>query len=214
MDIKKAGLLSSLILFGAALHLAQPQGQAPVPAGSGAAKTTTKIGFIDFYGSVAETEEGKREVVEVEGFIQSKQKELEAKRNDLEKLRNQFQTQQLTLSDDAKAEMQRQIEEMNTHLQRASEDAQREVDRRKQAIIQKVGTKMSQIISGFARESGFDAILVMQPQQLAYVDPAVDVTNEIIVLYNKAYPVAASPAAQQKPAANPTPPPAAPPKKP
>jgi len=42
----------------------------------------------------------------------------------------------------------------------------------------------------------------------------VDVTDEIIARYNKAYPVAASPAAQQKPAANPTQSPAVPPKKP
>src|SRR5262249_38295855 len=96
-------------------------------------------------------------------------------------------------------------------LQRKQEDYQEDVNAAQQEVIDKIGRKMMDVLDRYARENGFSTVFdtSAQASPIIYASNKIDLTQEIIKLYDQAYPVkagttpAAKPAAT-KPAATPT----------
>ena len=92
--------------------------------------------------------------------------------------------------------------------ERAQQDAQKDLDNRKQRAGNQIGKKMIPIIDKLSREKGLSAVAFLNQQFYAWVDPSLVITEEVVKAYNAVY-NAAHPAAA--PAAGSVPPP---PKKP
>lgn len=155
-----------------------------------AGRSELKIGFINSLDVLYGTEEGKREITEVQAYLEEKQREYDSRRMELERLKEQFGTQQHTLNVQTRAEMQRTIEEDDRKLRRFQEDTQLEISRRRDEILARESEKIQIIINEYAKEKGFAAIFLRNESQI-YVDPALDFTQEIIRIYNERYPVTA-----------------------
>ncbi|MBI4445651.1 MAG: OmpH family outer membrane protein [Acidobacteria bacterium] len=169
-----------------------------------AQETTTfpKIGFVNTLEVLYGTEEGKKEIGTVEQFMSEKQKEFESKGTELEKLREQFINQQRTLNPETRNEMQRNIEERDKEIKRFQEDTQLEINRRRDALLEKMSEKIQRIITEFAEKNKF-SIIFLRDQSQPYVAASLDVTQEIIKIYNERYPLAAPAASQQQVPAQP-----------
>jgi len=177
-------LSSSLLIFA--------QGTAPVAGGEAQAKQAsgpvpTKFGFIETMRIVYETDEGKVEISKVQDFINKKQSEFDSKKGDLEKLSEQYQTQQRNLNPETRDEMEKTIQVKDKDMKRFQEDTQSDIDRQRDAILGKLGQKVQGLIEDYARENGYAAIFV-RGQTQAFVTPSLDVTDEIIKRYNQKYP--------------------------
>lgn len=204
--MKTLYVAAAIFLSATWLAAQQQTGQAqPQPAPQQAAPPQplpaepAKIGFIDFERALTEVEEGKREFGALQKFVDEKSAELKIKQDELEKLRKQLQTQDRTLNDEARASLQRDIERKETDLRRFTEDTQRDIDSRRNVVVQRIGTKMQPIINSFAKEKGLGAVFVVSNQTVfmyAYLDPAYDITDEVIQRYNQAHPLAPAQAAQ------------------
>lgn len=170
-----------------------------------------KIGFIDLERALLQVEEGKKEFGDLEKFVKDKENEAKGKQDAIEKQRQQLTAQDKNLKDDAKAQIQRDIDSKMTELERFTQDTQREIDARRTAAINKIGNKMQPIINALAKDQAYAAILVYSPSSplYAYIDlEKYDVTNAVIERYNKT----ASPAAAAQPASPPASPAPAQPK--
>ena len=189
-------LLCSACLLAMATSLAQTAAPAPAAGQQKAAPAPTKFGFIDTMRIVYETEEGKVEIGKVQDFINKKQSEYDSKKGDLDKLSEQYQNQQRNLNVETRDEMEKTIQNKDKDLKRFQEDTQAEIDRQRDGILGKLGQKVQGLIDDYARENGYAAIFV-RAQTQAYVAATLDVTDEIIKLYNQKYPVA-QPAAAGK----------------
>jgi len=67
-----------------------------------------------------------------------------------------------------------------------------------------IGKRMQLVIEKVAKEKGLNSVLIFNPSRDAYVDPALNITEEIIKAYNQAYPTGASkPPETQAPAKKP-----------
>lgn len=152
--------------------------------------TPTRIGFVDSSRVLQGTEEGKKGLEELNAFTTQKRQELDSRANELRQLQEQFSQQQRTLNADARAEMESQIQQKQLDLRRMQEDAQAEMERRQTALLQNMSEKVQAIIDGFAEQNQYDVIFMWDPQSQVYVDPTLDVTEEIIRLYNEQHPVA------------------------
>ncbi|MEE8349917.1 MAG: OmpH family outer membrane protein, partial [Acidobacteriota bacterium] len=153
----------------------------------------THFGFVSGLDILYGTQTGQQQIVEVQAFMEEKQKEYDALRMDLERLRERFETQQLTLNAQTRAQMQRDIEVDDRNMKRFQEDTQVEITRRRDEILSSENGKIQNIINEYAQENDFSVIFMRDETQI-YVDPSLDLTQEIIRVYDERYPTS-SPAA-------------------
>ncbi len=151
-----------------------------------------KIGWLNLEQAMLTCEDGKQAFGEVQKFVEAKNAELEQLRKESETLKNQLNVQGAKLTDEARADLEMQIDDKDTYLQRFQQDTQKEIDNRRVRATNAIGRKMLPVIEKIAREKGLSAILYINPTRDAYVDPGLVLTDEVIRAYNAAYPASAA----------------------
>ncbi len=155
----------------------------------------TKIGFVDTLGVLYATEEGKRELEQLNQFAAQKQQEISTQSSDLQKLRDQYLTQQATLNSAARAQSERTIADNERDLQRLQEDIELEYNQRRDELLARASEKIQVIINEYAKLNGFGAIFLRNEGQ-TYVDLSLDITEEVTRIYNERYPAVGQSASQ------------------
>jgi len=214
----RALVVCALVLFAAAS--ASAQGAAAAPA---AAQAAPKIAIVDIRAAMLSTAEGKQMAAEIQSQFSAKNADLENMRKSLQEVQTRIQNGERTLGDDERVRLERQGQRMQQQLQRKQEEYQQDFNDAQQDAIEKLGRKMGEVISRYARENGFMMVMDAQVCNI-YCSNQLDVTQDIIRLYDQAYPIkagaptpgatkpAAGTAAGQRPAQPATNPPPAKPK--
>ena len=185
-------------------------GPAPTaPTTTAGSPTAVKVGFISFEQAVFSTNEGQRELEALQKKFDPKTQELKSQKDEIDALQKQLQTQSDKLNEEARANLVKQIEAKNKNFQRNGEDAQAEYGRELNEISNRVGQKVFKTLTKYAEANGYAAIINVLPSDqqnppgqlsLLWFVPQVNVTKEIIDLYNKESGVA-PPASTSKPTA-------------
>jgi outer membrane protein len=94
------------------------------------------------------------------------------------------------MSDDAKTKLMRDIDAGTTRLNRETQDAQADLDEAQGKLMQELGNKMMAVVEKYATQNGFALVLdVSNPQTpVLWAASSVDITNDIVKLYDQAYP--------------------------
>ena len=184
---------------------AKPAATAPAE-GSG-----LKIGVINVQVAMIRTQEGRKASEELQAKFVPRQAELQKLQDEIRGLDDQLRTQERTLSDEARAQIVREMELKRKQGTRLQQDLQEESEDAQASVLNQLGQKMEQVLRRFVAENRYDIILNSTPgsSMILFATPTVEITDDIVKLYDQTYPVQA---AQQKP-----PPPASssqPPKKP
>jgi outer membrane protein len=190
-------VLSALVLGVAAL--AQAQGQVP-----------TKIAVINVQTAILSTKDGQKAATDLQTQFSPRQQDLEKKQTELTALQDQLRKGSATMSDEAKTKLMRDIDATTTRVNRDRQDAQSDLEEAQGKVMQELGGKMMAVMEKYAMQNGFAVVLdVSNPQTpVLWAASAVDITNDIVKLYDQAYPgVAGAPAvpAAKPPAAAKTP---------
>jgi outer membrane protein len=182
------------------------QGSAPAPS---------KVGVIDVQVAITSTSEGKQAAAELQSKFAPRQTELANLQKQLEDIQTRLRTGQTTLSDDEKARLSRDGENIQRSYQRKSQDAQDDFQQAQRDIVDGIGRKMIDVLTKYSHDNGYAVILDRSGQStpVIYAANSTDVTQDIIRLYDQTYPVKASAAAGSsggatRPAAKPATPPA------
>jgi outer membrane protein len=164
----------------------------------------TRIAFVNSQEILYQTDEGKEGLAEFQNYVNQQQQEFNKRNQELTNLQEDYQTKRGTLSPDAASEMERQIQQKQVALKRFQEDIQEDLNQRQDRLMQRISEKVQQVISDYAKEKSYDAIF-MRDQSQAWVNPALDVTSDIIARYNQRFPAKSTPAAtpQQSPSQQP-----------
>lgn len=209
LALTRSGSLGKLVLFAmiasACAVGASAQSAAPVSA------TGTKIGVINVRQAIASTAEGKQAGAELQSQFAPRQNELEGLNKSINELRQRLEAGS-KLSPEEQARLQREGEVRARQLQRKQDEYQEDVNAAQADVFDRVGRKMIDVLDRYARENGYVAILDSSAQNtpILFASTNIDVTQDIVRLYDQAYPVkggavAATPAkpVAQKPAAQP-----------
>ena len=177
---------------------AQPAAQQP-PAAAAAVFTpaTVKIGWLNVDQMILSCDEGKAAFTEVQKYVDSKNAELEKMKKEVDALQNQLNVQGPKLTDDARMDLEEQLQAKTTLLQRFSDDTQKDIDNKKNRVTNYVGRRMLPVIEKLAKDKGLSAVVYFNPQRDAWVDPTLNITDEVVKAYNRAYPATAKPAPKQ-----------------
>ena len=206
----RLAVLAVLSALAAPVAFAQgTAGASPAPAGS-----QMRIGILGARQAVVATAEGKLAQAELQSQFAPRQSELENMRKQMQDIQTRGQAQ--TTPDDERTRLARQLDGLNRTYQRKLTELQEDVQAAEGEVFDRIGRKMVEVVERYSRENGLGAVIdsSLQAGQFWYVAPTLDITQDIVRLYDAAHPVRAAGAqTPARPAATPgqTRPPAKPP---
>jgi Skp family chaperone for outer membrane proteins len=181
---------------------------APAPATPApTALTGTRVGTININGAVFGSNEGQRDMEALSKKFEPKQAELKNQNDELEALKKQMTTQGEKLNEDARANLQKQIEGKQKTFDRAMQDAQDDFQGQSRDVFERILAKMAPKIVKYASENGYGLILDKSNQwpqsPILLSGDAVDITKQVVDIYNaeSGVPAPAPAGATTKPAA-------------
>ncbi|GAB4232919.1 MAG: OmpH family outer membrane protein [Acidobacteriota bacterium] len=146
-----------------------------------------KIGFVNSQEILFQTKEGQEGMAALQDYMAQKRQEFDRKNQELNQLQQEYQTKRATLNVDAAAEMERQINQKQIELRRFQEDIQADLNERQEQLLDRISQKVQQVITDYAKQNGYHAVFVRDQSQV-YVAPELDITQDIIRLYNERFP--------------------------
>jgi outer membrane protein len=212
--VSRSAALSVACLIGTAATWAQA---APAP---GAALTAKTVGIINLRGAIGSTAEGKQASAELQSQFAPRSTEIDSLTKQINDLQQKLQAGQGKLSQEEETRLTAEGQRLTQRLDRRRSDFQEDATAAQQEVLERIGRKMVDVLDRYARENGFSVVLDTSGQNspILYASNQIDVTQDIIRLYDQQYPVktgAGTTPATVKPAtpkpATPTPTPTKPP---
>jgi outer membrane protein len=217
MKLKFVSSLTAGVVLTSAMALAQAGGatnSAALPAAPGAASdppaaitnpTGSKLAAINIEGAIFASNEGQRDMNELQKKFQPKSDELKTKNDELEALKKKLNTQSASLNDTAKADLQREIDTKQKSLDREAQDAREDFQGQQNEIGQRILQKMAPLILKYAQQNSIGMLVDTSnpwPQGPVIYSAPVDITKNIVDEYNTQSGVAPppKPASTAKPA--------------
>src|SRR5947207_10824561 len=174
----------------AALPAAPSAATSSAPAPMASTGGSTKIGTINIEAAIFASNEGQRDGDAVAEKLKPKQNELKGMNDEIEGLKKQLNTQGASLSDDAKAELTKKIEQKQKSLERNNTDLQEEVRGQENEIAQRILRKMGPLIVKYAGDNAVGLIIDTSTNNqwpngpVLWQNPAIDITKPIVDAYN------------------------------
>jgi outer membrane protein len=162
-----------------------------------------KVAIIHVQNAILQTKDGQKAASELQSRFAPKKSGLDKKQADIAALQDTLRKGSATMSEDAKAKLMRDIDANNKSLQRDTEDAQADLDAEQGKIMQELGNKVMAVLEKFATANGYALVLdVSNPQTpVLWAATSIDITSDIVKLYDQANPGTGAPATAKPPAA-------------
>ena len=153
---------------------------------SKAGLSQTKVAIVSLQRAVLGTAEIKKASAEMEARYKPRQQQMEELQKAVAGIQQQLQVNAGKLTPAAEADLNAQGQRKQRDLQRMNDDLQSDVTAERNDILGTSGKKMREIVQKLAEEKGLD--VVVDEQSTLFFKPALDLTNEAIAAYDKAYP--------------------------
>jgi outer membrane protein len=169
--------LPCLALFAAVIAGAQ----APPP---------TKVGVIQVQAALTGTKDGQKAVADYQGRIAPKVKEMERKRSEIQELQDKLSKGGNAMAQTAKDDLARSIDTKTKSYNRDMEDAQAEAQAEERKMLEELSGKMQVVIEKYAQANAYTVLLDVSNQNtnVIWISTAIDVTKDVIDLYDKMNP--------------------------
>ena len=174
-------------------------GAAPASAGP------QKVAVIDIRRAMTSTAEGKQGSAELQSKFAPRQTELENLNRQISDVQSRLNAGERTLSDDELNRLRRQGTQLSTQLERKRSEYQEDFSAEQADIVDRLGRKLLDVVDRYSRENGYVVVFDSSAQggAVVYAANQIDITQDVIRLYDQTYPVKASasaPPAQPRPA--------------
>jgi outer membrane protein len=155
--------------------------------GAYAQQTPAKVGVISIQGALVGTKDGQKASQELDTKFMPKKKEFDTRQSEIAQMQDQFNKGGTVMSEDKRNQMARDIDEKKKRLQRDMQDAEEELQGEQQRLLQGLGQRMMAVIEKYAKDNGYTIVLnVSDPNTpVLYASSAIDITQDIISLYDK-----------------------------
>ena len=157
---------------------------AAVLAGSAEA-AGSKIAFVDVQKVLVRSVAGVGAREQLEREKTTMQKDVDTRRAEVEKLRDDLEKKGLVLSADSKREKEETLQRKVRDLRRVVDDFQKELEKKEQGLTQRILQELSGVIEQLGKERGYLLILEKRGASVIYGDAEADITEEIIKTYDQ-----------------------------
>jgi outer membrane protein len=181
----KGWLTVGTLLAAALTAIASGTGaQTPAPAAAPAGPLA-RIAYIDVQRVLARSAAGVAAREQLEREKATMQREMDGKRGELEKLRDELEKKGALLTADVRRDKQEQFERKRRDAARLADDFQKELQKKESALLQKVLQEVSGIIERVGKERNYYLIVEKRGAGVVYAAADADLTDEIIRAYDQ-----------------------------
>jgi outer membrane protein len=193
----KVLVLCALVLGAAAYVSAQEQLPTPVVVAPSGGSPPVKVATIFAQNAIVSTQEGQKASAALTAKFAPKRDEFTRKQAELQALRDQLRKGQATMSAEARNNLNLAIEARNREVQRLGQDSQAALEEEEGTLMQQLGEKLMAVIRDYASRNGYAFVIdVSLPNgPVLWASPSIDITNEIVRLYDQTHPAASAPPA-------------------
>jgi outer membrane protein len=153
--------------------------------GAQAPTAGTRIGYIDLARVLARSAAGVAAREQLEREKAAMQKEMDGKRVELDKLRDELEKKGPLMTADARRDREEAMERKRRDATRLADDFQRELGRKEQVLAQKVMQDISGVIERVGKQKGYYLVLERGRAGVLYSSPEADLTDDIIKAYDQ-----------------------------
>ena len=113
------------------------------------------------------------------------QKEMDNKRVELDKIREELEKKGALLTPEVRREKQEQFERKRRDAARLADDFQKELEKKESTLLQKVLQEVSGIIERVGKDKGYYLIVEKRGAGVIYGAAEADLTDEVIREYDR-----------------------------
>ena len=157
---------------------------------AGAQAPPTKVGVIQVQAALTGTKDGQKAVAEFQSKMAPKTKEMERKRQEIQELQDKLSKGGNAMAQGAKDDLARTIDTKTKAYNRDMEDVQAELQAEERKMLEELSGKMQVVIEKYGVANGYTLLLDVSNQNtnVIWISTAIDVTKDIIDLYDKMNP--------------------------
>jgi outer membrane protein len=150
------------------------------------AAAQSNVAVIDVQRVVTESDPGKEVMQKLRVLSDAKAQEGQTLQQDMAALQDQFNKQRFTVSEQRQAEMSKEIEDKQIAIRRFQDDAQRELQEAQRRELGGLEERILPIINQVGQAQGYTLIFNKFQSGLVYADETVDITDQVITMFNTA----------------------------
>jgi outer membrane protein len=158
-----------------------PQAQPPRPFPEG-----SKIAFVDIQAIASLSAEGKAATAKLDDMRKKKNAELLAKNTALKGMQDKLTSGGSVMNDQARGQLEKDIEKAQRELQFAQQDAQTEVTDLTNQLQGEFQEKLNPIIEQIRVDKGLLMIFSIRDAGIVAVDLGLDLSNEVVKRFDAA----------------------------
>ena len=167
-------------MLGGVLTLSALQAEAAVPE-------TKKIALVDLQRVLMETSQGKTAKADLEKAVAKSTAKLERKAADLQKQYEDLKAKASLLSEAELYKRQQDLMTAEQELQQLYMEAQEDLAKKEGLLMEKIYKNASTVVTQMAKDEGLQIVLVRSELTVLYANPQLDITNKVIVAYDKQF---------------------------
>ena len=145
-----------------------------------------KYAFLNVQYIVANSSEGKALNAKAQALQEQKAKELNEKNKQLQASQEKLEKSGTVMSDQARQQLQLDIERQQRDIQRFTEDAEQDVQRLAQQLQVEFERKLRPVLDTVAKEKGIHFIFNAADSGLVWAEPSMDLTGEVLQAFDAA----------------------------
>lgn len=151
---------------------------------TGYAQAIIKIGVVDSQKVLQQSKEGKTVMAQLQEKDKRNSAELSRRDEEIRQIQTKLNTQRLTLTQEALANLTNDLDAKNTARKRFAEDTYREMQSLTQRLFQRIQGELLPIIEEIGKDRGLDIIFDLGNSGAVYYSPTIDLTQEVIKKYD------------------------------
>lgn len=150
---------------------------------AGSAAAELKIAVLDTQRALVESEEAQRLLSQAQQELQAEQDQLQALNDEIVELQKKLQTDAEVMSPAEQRKLQKEIEDKQIDLQFLGNKLQKEVNDRRQELLQQMVPKIDVVLKDLIELEGYD--MIMERGSLRYVNSKHDITRRVTEKLNE-----------------------------
>ena len=143
-----------------------------------------RIAVVDMQRALNECEAGKKAKDQVKAKFEKSQEDLKRQREDLDRRKDEYERKATVLKEEERRNLEKDLETRTLDFKRRFEDFQRDLKRTDAELTSTIVEDLYGVVRDYGAKNTYSLVLEASSGALLYGDRALDITDEIVKLYN------------------------------
>ncbi len=139
-----------------------------------------KVAVVDIQAVTVQSKAGAKALSELKALEDGAIKKLQEKEAEVKKLAESINKQKASLSQSALQDKNLELNKKSVELERLQKDLSTELQTKQAIKLEELLKELEPVVTDYAKEKGYDIVFVKQPGIMAYANPEVEITKEIV----------------------------------